>query len=118
MRYPEDKIKEAILHPDIETRDRAVSYFARSFSTDTSLMRRSRFGRRPWTMPAPFLRPRANAASVYSRPRGSDRTSGSTPRRACCSTESPSARPRETPPPGRTSTRRARSRRPVRRMMW
>jgi SEC-C motif len=38
MRYPEDKIKEAILHPDIEIRDRAVSYFAKSFSADTSLM--------------------------------------------------------------------------------
>ena len=38
MRYPEDKIKEAILHPDIDIRDRAVSYFAKSFSTDTSLM--------------------------------------------------------------------------------
>jgi hypothetical protein len=38
MRYPEDKIKEAILHPDIEIRDRAVRYFAQSFSTDTSLM--------------------------------------------------------------------------------
>ncbi|HEY7326991.1 MAG TPA: SEC-C metal-binding domain-containing protein [Gemmataceae bacterium] len=38
MRYPEAKIKEAILHPDIEIRDRAVSYFAKSFSTDTSLM--------------------------------------------------------------------------------
>ena len=37
MRYPEDKIKEAILHPNIEIRDRAVSYFAKSFSTDTSL---------------------------------------------------------------------------------
>jgi hypothetical protein len=38
MRYPEDNIKEAILHPDVEIRDRAVSYFAKSFSTDTSLM--------------------------------------------------------------------------------
>jgi hypothetical protein len=38
MRYPEDKIKGAILHPDMEIRDRAVSYFAKSFSTDTSLM--------------------------------------------------------------------------------
>jgi hypothetical protein len=38
MRYPENKIKEAILHPDIEIRDRAVSYFAKSFSTDTFLM--------------------------------------------------------------------------------
>jgi hypothetical protein len=38
MRYPEDKIKEAILHPDIGIRDRAVSYFAKSFSTDTSIM--------------------------------------------------------------------------------
>src|SRR5947208_11129983 len=38
MRYPEDKIKEAILHPDVEIRDRAVNYFAKSFSTDTSLV--------------------------------------------------------------------------------
>src|SRR5262249_32161404 len=38
MRYPEEKIKEAILHPDIEIRDRAASYFAKSFSTDTSIM--------------------------------------------------------------------------------
>jgi hypothetical protein len=38
VRYPEDKIKEAVLHPDIEIRDRAVIYFAKSFSTDTSLM--------------------------------------------------------------------------------
>jgi hypothetical protein len=38
MRYPEDKIKEAVLHPDIDIRDRAVIYFAKSFSTDTSLM--------------------------------------------------------------------------------
>jgi len=38
VRYPEDKIKEAILHPDIEIRDRAVMYFAKSFSTDTSIM--------------------------------------------------------------------------------
>jgi hypothetical protein len=38
MRYPEAKIKEAILHPDIEIRERAVRYFAKSFSTDTSLM--------------------------------------------------------------------------------
>lgn len=38
MRYPEAKIKEAILHPDMEIRDRAVSYFAKSFFADTSLM--------------------------------------------------------------------------------
>lgn len=38
VRYPEDKIKEAILHPDIEIRDRAVMYFAKSYSTDASLM--------------------------------------------------------------------------------
>jgi hypothetical protein len=38
MRYPEDKIKKAILHPDIEIRDRAVRYFAKSFATDTSFM--------------------------------------------------------------------------------
>ena len=38
MRYPEDKIKEAILHPDIELRERAILYFAKSFTTDTSIM--------------------------------------------------------------------------------
>src|SRR5262249_42880254 len=38
VRFPEGKIKEAILHPDIEIRDRAVGYFAKSFSTDTSIM--------------------------------------------------------------------------------
>ena len=38
MRYPEDKIKEAILHPDIEIRDRATSYFAKSFSSDPTIM--------------------------------------------------------------------------------
>ena len=38
MRFPEDKIKEAILHPDIEIRDRAVSYFAKSNSHDPSIM--------------------------------------------------------------------------------
>jgi hypothetical protein len=38
MRYPEPKIKEAILHPDMDIRDRAVSYFAKSFTTDASLM--------------------------------------------------------------------------------
>src|SRR5690242_14083839 len=38
MRYPEHKIKEAILHPDLDVRDRAVIYFAKSYPTDTSLM--------------------------------------------------------------------------------
>jgi hypothetical protein len=38
MRYPEIKIKEAILHPDIEIRDRATRYFAKSFSPDVSIM--------------------------------------------------------------------------------
>ena len=38
MRLPEDKIKEAILHPDIEIRDRAVSYFGKSFSSDLTIM--------------------------------------------------------------------------------
>ena len=32
VRFPEDKIKEAILHPDPEIRDRATEYFAESFS--------------------------------------------------------------------------------------
>src|SRR5450755_773690 len=38
VRYPEAKIKEAILHPDIEIRDRATMYFAKSFSSDLSIM--------------------------------------------------------------------------------
>ena len=38
MRFPEAKIKEAILHPDMEIRDRATSYFAKSFSADVSIM--------------------------------------------------------------------------------
>lgn len=38
MRYPEAKIKEAILHPDIEIRDRATTYFAKSFSSDATIM--------------------------------------------------------------------------------
>ncbi len=40
MRYPEAKIKEAILHPDLEIRDRATSYFAKSYSQDPSIMDR------------------------------------------------------------------------------
>jgi hypothetical protein len=38
VRFPEAKIKEAILHPDPEIRDRATSYFAKSSSHDTSIM--------------------------------------------------------------------------------
>ena len=38
MRYPEAKIKEAILHPDIEIRDRATMYFAKAFSSDLTIM--------------------------------------------------------------------------------
>jgi hypothetical protein len=38
VRFPENKIKEAILHPDIEIRDRAVSYFAKSNCRDRSIM--------------------------------------------------------------------------------
>ncbi len=38
MRFPEHKIKHAILHPDIEVRDRATSYFAKSSSPDVSIM--------------------------------------------------------------------------------
>ena len=38
MRYHEDKIKEAILHPDIEMRDRATMYFGKSFSSDHTIM--------------------------------------------------------------------------------
>lgn len=38
MRYPQVKIKETILHPDIEIRSRATSYFAKAFSSDLSIM--------------------------------------------------------------------------------
>lgn len=38
MRYPEGKIKEAILHPDIDIRVRATRYFAKSFSPDLDVM--------------------------------------------------------------------------------
>ena len=38
MRLSEDKIKQAILHPDMEIRDRATSYFAKSFSSDLAIM--------------------------------------------------------------------------------
>jgi hypothetical protein len=38
VRLPEDKIKEAILNVDSDVRQRAVRYFARSFSSDTSIM--------------------------------------------------------------------------------
>jgi len=38
VRFPEYKIKEAILHIDLEIRDRATSYFAASYSLDPSIM--------------------------------------------------------------------------------
>jgi len=38
MRLSEDKIKEAILYPDSEIRDRATSYFAKSSSPDPAIM--------------------------------------------------------------------------------
>jgi hypothetical protein len=38
VRISEAKIKEAILHADIEIRDRATSYFAKSFSSELSIM--------------------------------------------------------------------------------
>ena len=38
MRFPEDKIKEAILHTGLEIRHRATSYFAKSYSHDVSIM--------------------------------------------------------------------------------
>jgi hypothetical protein len=38
VRLSEDRIKEAILDTDLEIRQRAVQYFAKSFSTDTSVM--------------------------------------------------------------------------------
>ena len=38
MRLSEDKIKQAILHPDPKIRERATRFFSRSFSSDPSLM--------------------------------------------------------------------------------
>ena len=38
MRYPAEQIKDAILHPDPEIRDRATSYFAKAYSADASIM--------------------------------------------------------------------------------
>lgn len=38
MRLAEDKIKEAILHPDLEIRERAIYYFANSYSPDPAIM--------------------------------------------------------------------------------
>lgn len=38
MRYPEDKIKEAILHRDLDVRDTAIRYFYSSTSPDHTLM--------------------------------------------------------------------------------
>jgi hypothetical protein len=38
VRYPEDKIKEAILHPDLDVRDTAIRYFYSSTSPDATLM--------------------------------------------------------------------------------
>jgi SEC-C motif len=38
VRLSESKLREAILHPDPDIRDRATSYFAKSFSSDLSIM--------------------------------------------------------------------------------
>jgi len=38
MRLSEAKIKDAILHPDLDIRQRAIQFFARSYSTDQSTM--------------------------------------------------------------------------------
>jgi hypothetical protein len=38
VRFPEAKIKEAILHPDPEIRNRAADYFAKSSAPDPSVM--------------------------------------------------------------------------------
>ncbi len=38
MRFPETKIKEAILHPNLEILDRATSYFVQSYSHDVSII--------------------------------------------------------------------------------
>ncbi|MFC1652194.1 hypothetical protein ACFL3F_00600 [Planctomycetota bacterium] len=38
MRLSEDRIREAILNPDLEIRQRAIRFFAKSFSKDISIM--------------------------------------------------------------------------------
>lgn len=38
MRLPEEKVKQAILDPDAELRERAVRYFSDSFSEDAILV--------------------------------------------------------------------------------
>ena len=38
MRYPEDKIKDAVLHPDRDVRDTAIRYFDSSTAPDQTLM--------------------------------------------------------------------------------
>ena len=38
MRFPEDKIKEAILHPDLDVRDTAIRYFQSSTDRDATVM--------------------------------------------------------------------------------
>jgi hypothetical protein len=38
VRYPEAKIKDAILHPELEIRTRALHYFSDSYSQDPSIM--------------------------------------------------------------------------------
>ena len=38
MRHPEEKIKEAVLHPDLDVRDTAIRYFYSSTSPDDTLM--------------------------------------------------------------------------------
>ena len=38
MRYPAEQIKDAILHPDPEIRQRATCYFAKAYSDDASIM--------------------------------------------------------------------------------
>ena len=50
MRFPEGKIKEAILHPDLEIRDRATSYFAKSYSHGR--FRHGPRSSRPWRLMA------------------------------------------------------------------
>jgi len=38
MRLSEDKIKQAILHPDQEIRTEAILYFSRSYTSDESVL--------------------------------------------------------------------------------
>ena len=38
MRWTEDRVKQLILHPDVDVRERAVDYFGQAFSSDPTIL--------------------------------------------------------------------------------